>query len=153
MPSSTEYRKLRNGKRYQKSIERIMSDNGSTEKANGISSENVEGEGPEIERLTQEAVSEQTRGFIAPLIRKLEELTRLAQGMTTTRHPYHCRRTEFDTTSGTAISQSNTEMRGVSLIIAINIPDVAVTVCKPQNVPRAAHFCFCDKKFYDVFSV
>ena len=152
MLSSTGYRELRNGKRYQRSIECTMSDHGSTEEnATGISSENVEGEGPEIQTLTQEAVNEQIRGFIAPLTRPLEELTRLVQGMTTTPHPNHYRRIEFGTTSGTAITQSDTEIRGLSLIIAIiNKPDVAqaVTVCKPQNVPRGAHFCLCD-----VFSV
>ena len=85
-----------------------MSDHGSTdENAIGISSENAEGEVSEIQPLTQEAVNEQIRGFIAPVTRQLEELTRVVQGMTTTRHPNHYPRTEFGTTSGTAISQSD----------------------------------------------
>ena len=88
MLNSTEYRELRNGKRYQTSIERTMRNHRSTEEiANGSSSENVEGEVSEFQTLTQEAVSEQIRGFIAPLTRQLEELTRLVQGMTTSRHP------------------------------------------------------------------
>ena len=88
MLHSIDYRELRNGKRYQTSIERTMSNHGSTgEIANRISSENVEGEVPGFQTLTQEAVNEQIRGFIAPLIRQVEELARLAQGMTTSRHP------------------------------------------------------------------
>ena len=106
MPSSTENRELKNGKRYQTSIERTTSDDGSTkENAIWISSKNVEGELPEIQKLTQEAVNEQIRGFIAPLTHQLEELTRLVQAMTTTRHPNHYPRTEFGTTSGTATPQ------------------------------------------------
>ena len=90
MFDSTEYRGIRNGKRQQTSIERTMSDHGSTEEiATGISSENVEGEVFEIQTLTQEAVNEQVRGFSAALTRLLEELTRLVQGLTTTRHPNH----------------------------------------------------------------
>ena len=62
---STEYRELRNSKRYQKSIELTISDHGSTEEiANTISSENVEGEVSEVQTLTQEAADEQIRGFI-----------------------------------------------------------------------------------------
>ena len=88
MPNSTEYRELRNGNRYQRSIERTMSDHGSTEEnTSGISSENVGREVFEIQTLTQEAANEQIRGFIAPLTRQLEKLTRLVQEMTTTRHP------------------------------------------------------------------
>ena len=86
-----------------------MSDHGSTEEnANGISSENVEGEVSEIQTLTQEAVNEQMKGFIAPLNRQLEELTRLVPGMTITRHPNHYPRTEFGATSGSAIPQADT---------------------------------------------
>ena len=109
MLSSTEYREFRKGKRYQTSIERTMSDHGSTEEiTNGISSKNVKGEVSEIQTLTQEAVNEQIRRFITLLTRQLEKLTRLVQGMTTTRHPNYYPRTEFGTTSGTAISQSDT---------------------------------------------
>ena len=86
-----------------------MSDHGSTEEdAAGILSENVEGEVSEIQMVIHEAVNEQIRRFIAPLIRQLEELTRLVQGMNTTRHPNHYPRTEFGTTSGTAMPQSDT---------------------------------------------
>ena len=87
MLSSTEYREFRNGKRCQTSIERTMSDHGSTEEnATGISSENVEGEVSEIQTLIQEAINEQIGGFIASLTGQLEELTRLLQEMTTTPH-------------------------------------------------------------------
>ena len=56
-----------------------MSNNGSTEEiANGVSSENVEGDIPDFQTLTQEAVNEQIRGFIASLSRQLE-MTRLVQ--------------------------------------------------------------------------
>ena len=85
---SIDYRELRNGKRYQTSIERTMSNHGSTEElANRTSSENVEGEVPGFQTLTQKAFNEQIRGFIAPLTRQVEGLARLVQGMTTPRHP------------------------------------------------------------------
>ena len=59
MLSSAEYRELRNGKRYQTSIQRTMSDYGSTEEnATGISSKNVDVEVSEIQTLTQEVVNE-----------------------------------------------------------------------------------------------
>ena len=105
MLKSTDYRELRNGKRYQTSTERTLSNHGCTEElaANRSLSENVEGEVPEFQTLTQEAVNEQIRGFIAPLIRQLEELTRLVQGMTTSRHSNSYPRTELGTTSGTAM--------------------------------------------------
>ena len=109
MLHSTNYRELRNGKRYQTFFERIMSNNGSTEEsANRSSSENVEGEVPEFQTLTKEAVNEQIRGFFGPLTRQLEELTRLVQGMTTSRHPNSYLRTEFGKTSCTAMPQSDT---------------------------------------------
>ena len=61
-----------------------MSHHASTEElVNSSSSENVEGESPEIQTLTQKAINEQIRGFIAPLTRQLEELTRLVQGKST----------------------------------------------------------------------
>ena len=108
MLDSADYRELRNGRRYQTSIKRTMSNHGSTEEnATGISSENVKGDVSEMQTLIQEAVNDQIRGFIAALTHQLEELTRLVQGMTTTRHPNHYPRTEFGTTSGTAIPQSD----------------------------------------------
>ena len=61
-----------------------MSNHGCTEEiAIKSSSENVEGEIPEFQTLTQVAVNDQIRGFIAPLARQLEELTQLVQGMAT----------------------------------------------------------------------
>ena len=99
---------LRNAKQYQTSIERILSNHGCTEEvANRSSSENVEGEIQEFQTLTQEAVSKQIRGFIALLTHQLEELTRLVQGMTTSRHPNSHPRTELGTTSDTAMPQSD----------------------------------------------
>ena len=68
MLHSTDYGKLRNGKRYQTPKERLMSNHGSTEEINNrSSSKNVEEEVVEFQTLTQETVSEQIRGFIAPL--------------------------------------------------------------------------------------
>ena len=82
-----------------------MSDHGSTEeKTTGFSSEIVKGEVSEFQTMTQEASNEQIRGFFAPLTRQLEEMTRLVQEMTTTRHPNYYSRTEFGTTSGTSTS-------------------------------------------------
>ena len=108
MLHSTDHRELRNGKRYRTSDEREMSHHGSTEEiANRSSSEDVEGQIPDIQTLTQEAVNEQIRGFIAPLTHQLEELTRLVQGMTTSRHPNSHPRTELGTISGTAMPQSD----------------------------------------------
>ena len=102
------YRKLRNCKRYQTSIERILSNCSSTEEiANRSSSENIEREVPKFQMLTQEAISEQSRGFIPPIVRHLEELTRLVQGMTTSRHLKPYPRTELGTTSGTAMPESD----------------------------------------------
>ena len=74
----TNFGELRSQKRYQTSDEREMSHHGSTQKiASRSSSENVEGENQEFQTLTQEAVNEQIRRFIAPVTRQLEELTRL----------------------------------------------------------------------------
>ena len=84
MLHSTDHRELRNGKLYQTSSGHKMSPHGSTaELMNRSSSENVEGESPEVETSAQKAVKEQIRGFIAPLTHQLEELTRLVQGMST----------------------------------------------------------------------
>ena len=67
MLHSTDYRELRNGKGYQKPIER---NHGSTEEnANEVSAENVKGKIPVLQTLTQEAVNEQVIGFMAPLTR------------------------------------------------------------------------------------
>ena len=67
-----------------------MSENSSVEDNRaGNSSENVEEEFPEIHTLTEVVVNEQIKGFIAPLTRQLEELTRLVQRMVTTPHPSH----------------------------------------------------------------
>ena len=66
MPNSTDYREVINGKQYQMSIERLMSNHGSREEnANRSSSENVEGEVSEFQTLTQEAVVKQIRVFVA----------------------------------------------------------------------------------------
>ena len=84
-----------------------MSHHASTEElANRSSSENVEGESPEIQTLTQEAVNEQIRRFIAHLTRQLEELTRMVQGISTSRRPNSYPRTERGT-SATAMPQSD----------------------------------------------
>ena len=108
MFNSIDYGELRNGKRYQTSTERIVSNHGTTEEISNRSSlENVKGEIPEIQTLTQEAVNEQIRGFIDPLTRQLEELTRMVQEMTTSRHPNSYTRTELGTISGTAMPQSD----------------------------------------------
>ena len=65
-----------------------MSDHGSIEEnVTGNSSEFVRREVSEIQTLTQESVNKRNKGFIAPLTRQLEELTRLVQGMVTTQHP------------------------------------------------------------------
>ena len=104
MLDSEEYRELRKGKRYYTHTKQTLHYNSSIEEnATGNSSENVEGEVSEIQTLTQEAVNEQIRGFIAPLTRQLEEFTRLFQGLVTTQHPDHYPRTDFGTTSGTVI--------------------------------------------------
>ena len=85
-----------------------MSHHASTEEVvNRSLSENVERELPENQTSTQEAVNEQIRGFNAPLTHQLEELTRLVQGMSTSRHPNSYARTELGTTSGTAMPQSD----------------------------------------------
>ena len=77
-----------------------MSHHGSAEEiANRSSSENVEGENPEIQALTPAAVDEPIKGLIAPLTRQLEELTRLVQEMFTSKHPNSYLRTELGITS------------------------------------------------------
>ena len=58
--------------------------------------------------LTQEAVNEQIRGFIAPLTRQLEELIRLVQKMSTSGRPNSYPETELGAVSGTAMPQSDT---------------------------------------------
>ena len=87
-----------------------MSHHGSTEGiANRISSENVDREIPEFQTMTKEAFKEQIRGFIAPLMRQMEELTRLVQGMSTSWHQNSHTTTALGTTSGTAMPQSDTD--------------------------------------------
>ena len=109
MLNSTDYRELRRGKRYLPSNESKMNNHGSTEEiANRNSSENIVGENPKMQTLTQEAVDEQIKGFIAPPTRQLEELTRLVQEMSTSRHPNSYPRIELGTTPGMAMHQSDT---------------------------------------------
>ena len=85
-----------------------LSHHGSTQEiADRNSSENVVEENPKMQTLTEEAIDEQIRGFIAPLTRQLEELTRLVQEMSTSRHPISYPRTELGDTSGTALPQSD----------------------------------------------
>ena len=116
MLTSTDYRKLGNGKCYLTSDESEISHHGRTEEiANRNPSEDVVGENLEIQTLTQEGVDEQIRGFIAPLTRQLEELTRLLQEMSTSRHPNSYPRTELGTTSGTAMPQSETHTQTTAL--------------------------------------
>ena len=113
----TDCRELRNGKRNQTSIERVMSNHSSTEEITNRSlSENVDGKIPEFQTLTQETINEQIRGFFAPLTRQLEELTRLVQGMTTSRHPNSYPRAELGTTSGTAMPQSDNFVTTTSML-------------------------------------
>ena len=76
MLNSTDYRELRNRKRYLTSDEKEMCHHGSTEEfANRNSSENVVGENLEMQTFTQEAIDEQIRGFIAPLTHQLEDFS------------------------------------------------------------------------------
>ena len=62
------YRELKKGKRYKRNAGYLISENGSTalNRADN-SSENAEEEVAKIHALTQEAVSEGIKGFIAPL--------------------------------------------------------------------------------------
>ena len=83
-----------------------MSESGSVENYRADnSSANSDGEVPENRILTQEAVNEQIKGFIAPLTRQLEELTRLVQGMVATPRPTHYPRTDYHIISGTIVHQ------------------------------------------------
>ena len=73
MLHSTDYRKLRNGNRYQTSNERVLSNHDNTEEtAKRRSSKNVNGETPEVHTLTHEVVNEQIREVIAPLTHQLD---------------------------------------------------------------------------------
>ena len=108
MLHSNDYRELRNGKRYQVSDEREMGHHSSIEGiTNRISSEEVEGENPAVQTLTQQAVKEQIRGLIAPLTRQLDDLTRLVEGKSTSRLPNSYPRTELGTASGEEQPQSD----------------------------------------------
>ena len=109
MLQSNDYRELRKRKRYQASIERKMCNHGSTEEiSNKSSSAKVERETRDFQTLTQEAVNEQNRWLIVPPTRQLEELTRLVQGTSISRHPKSYLKTELGTTSGTAMLHSDT---------------------------------------------
>ena len=69
MLDSAGYRELRNGKWYFTSIERTIGDHGGTEEnITGLLSGNVDEELSDIQTLTLEAVNEQIRWFVAPLI-------------------------------------------------------------------------------------
>ena len=108
MLHSTDHGELRNKKLQQVSTERKMSHHGSTgELVNRSSSENVEGEIPESQTLTQDVVNEQIREPFAPPTRQLENLIRLVQGMFTSRHSNPYPKTELGATSGTAMPQSD----------------------------------------------
>ena len=74
----------------------------------GNSLENTKRDVPKVRTLTQGAVNEQIKWFIAPLTSQLEELTRLVQGKVTTPHSSHYPRTDFSTISGTAAHQPDT---------------------------------------------
>ena len=103
------YRELRNGKRYNTNSGQTVSENGSTEDNRaGNSLENIEEEIPEIGTLTQEAVNEQIKGFITPLTRQLEEMTRLVQGMVKKPHQSHYPWTDYSTIFGAVIYQPDT---------------------------------------------
>ena len=106
---SNPYRELMNCKMYKTNTDHKMSDNGSIEDNRvGNSSENTEEEVCEVRDLTQEAVNEQTKGFITPLAKQLEELTGLVQGMVTTTHPSHYLMADYSATSGAAVHQPDT---------------------------------------------
>ena len=106
MLDSDSYRELGNGKRYKTGSDRTMSENASVEDNRaGHSAENTEQEVPKIRTLTQEAVNEQIKGFIAPLTNQLKELTRLVQEMVKTPNPNHYRRIDCRTICGTAANQ------------------------------------------------
>ena len=79
--------------------------------------------------LTQEAIDEQMRGFIAPLTRQLEDLTRPVQEMSTKRHPNSYPRTELGAIPGTAMPQSDI------------IPSGLIMVCSWQDHGMTCHVC------------
>ena len=90
-----------------------MGENGSVKVNRGKKlSEYTEKEFPEIRILTQEAVNEQIKGFIAPLTRQLEELTALVRGMVTKPHPSHHPRTGYSNISGRVAHQPYTYFYG-----------------------------------------
>ena len=73
-----------------------MNENGSFEEnVTGNSSGIVKGEVLGSHTLTREAVNEQIKGFIAPLTRQLEELTRLVRTLLTTPHPSLFSRSDY----------------------------------------------------------
>ena len=82
-----------------------MSENSSIEEnIAGILLEVVE-ESPDIQTLTQEVVNKQIKGFIAPLTRQLEDLTRLVQKMMTIPNPRHYLSTDCGTSIRTTAYQ------------------------------------------------
>ena len=102
MLDSEEYRELRNGKRYNTSIQRRTSENGSIEEnAIGNSLEKVK-EDSENQTLNKKVVNQQIKRFIASWTRQLEEFTKLVKRMVITPHPRHYPSTELGTTSATA---------------------------------------------------
>ena len=104
MLHSTDYRELKNGKRYKTSDEREMSYHGSTEElVNRSSSENVEEEVRKFKRHKRQSPS-RLEGL---LLRQLVELTRLVQRMSTPMHPNSYPRNGLGTISGTAMPQSD----------------------------------------------
>ena len=87
-----------------------MSENGSIEN-NGIGnpSENTGEEIPDVCVLTQEAVNGQMKGFIAPLIRQLDELFGLVEGIMTTPYLSHSPRADYSAISGAVVHQLDTK--------------------------------------------
>ena len=88
-----------------------MSKNGSTEynRAGKLnSSENTKEEVPEVCVLTQEAVNEHIKGYIASITKQLGKMTRLVQGMMTIPHPSHYPRADYSAISGAPVHQPDT---------------------------------------------
>ena len=94
-------RKLRNGKKYDTASNTIKSENSNSEGNPAMNSRGTnKNEDPEVHAITQEEVDEQIKNFIATLTRKLWDLTRLVQGMTTASHA------NYDPRAGTIASCS-----------------------------------------------
>ena len=83
-----------------------MSENGNVKEIRtSTSSENVEEKIPAIQKLTQEAINEEHKKFLAPLTNQLEKMIWLARGMVTTPHRSHYPETDYSIFSGTATHQ------------------------------------------------